>query len=122
MTYKQFEAIAKEFRPDVMVSRHGDFWSGDSKWRLGIVFVGEDGKQSRVYKYGGSYQEVLAKLGIETVTKEQIEIAKAELARCKENHGKPNIFFGGTMDYAKQIEMWQNELKKYEAAVKVWEY
>lgn len=122
MTFKQFEAIVKEYRPDAVVSKHGGYWNGKSDWRLGIYFVDENGNESRVYKYGGTYQQVLSKLGIETVTKEQIEVAKMELERCKEQHGKPDMFFGNTVDMTGQIKFWEEELAKAETAVKVWEY
>lgn len=121
MTYKQFEAIAKAYRPDVRVSRHGTFCEGRSKWTLGIVFIGKDGKESRVYDYAGTYQEVLEKLGIETVTKEQIKTAEEMLAEFKAEHGKKGLL-GNTINNEYFIKQYEDKLRRYERAVKVWEF
>ena len=58
MTFKCFEAIVKHCRPEITVSKHGEFCYGDSKYTLGVTF----GKNSKVYSYSGSYADVLCKL------------------------------------------------------------
>lgn len=120
MTFKQFEAIAKKYRPDAVVSKHGEFWRNhETVTRLGIYFIDADGNPSKVYDYAGTYQEVLRKLGIETVTKEQIEIAETMLAKLKAEHGKTDPFFGLTIDNSESIKEYETKLKQYESAVKI---
>lgn len=121
MTFKQFEAIAKEYRPDAIVSRHGEFYDERGVYKLGVRFVKEDGEETRVYMYVGTYAEVLQKLGVDTVTREQLERVEKTLEQLKAEHGTAD-FFGGTIDNADRIAEYENKLERYARAVRVWEY
>lgn len=46
MTYQKFKAIAEKYRPDIKVSQHGDYYTGKSRYTLGIIFY-RDGKESK---------------------------------------------------------------------------
>lgn len=122
MTFEKFKRIAEQFRPDVRVSRHGDFCNGKSKWTLGIVFI-RNGRESRVYNYSGSYADILNRLDIPVITKSDVKTTLAELERCKRNHGTKDIFFGGTMDYSEEIKRLEENLEWYNSdeVVREWE-
>lgn len=127
MNFKQFEKIAKIYRPDVIISQHGDYCTNKSKNTLGIVYIKKDGTQSRVYNYAGSYLSILNKIGINAIDKDVIINRQKELEFYKENHNKPSLFWDDDFvpDYSEQIEQLTNLLdemlnsKKY---IRIWEY
>ena len=123
MTFERFREIAAKYRPDVIVSRHGEYFNGRSGWRLGIVFVDENGNESRVYTFGGSYGEVLNKLGIPVISKSDYETVKATLEGFKEQNGEINIFTGEPLDYSEYIAEYEAKLREYDSGkyVKDWE-
>lgn len=129
MTFKTFEKIAAAHRPDVRVSKHGDYCNNASKNTLGIVFVKADGSESRVYDYHGTYAEILNKLKIHVVTKSDIASLEYQLAYYEKKHGKKNIFvFDGENeinDFSKEISDIKDRLNylltSYDV-VREWEY
>lgn len=129
MTFKTFEKIATAHRPDVRVSKHGDYCNNKSKNTLGIVFVKADGSESRVYDYHGTYAEILNKLKIQVVTKSDIASLEAELAYYEKKHGKKKVFvFDGESeinDFSKEISDTKARLDYFLTSndvVREWEY
>lgn len=129
MTFKTFEKIATVHRPDVRVSKHGDYCNNKSKNTLGIVFIKADGSESRVYDYHGTYAEILNKLKIQVVTKSDIASIEAQLAYYEKKHGKKKIFvFDGENeinDFTKEIADTKAQLQYYltsDKVVREWEY
>ena len=128
MTFKTFEKIAAANRPDVRVSKHGDYCNNASKNTLGIVFVKADGSESRVYDYHGTYAEILNKLKIQVVTKSDIASLEAELKTYEELDGQESIFAfddDEVLDYSKEIADIKDRLNylltSYDV-VREWEY
>lgn len=129
MTFETFEKIASTHRPDIIVSKHGDYCNNRSKNTLGIIFIKPDGKQSRVYDYHGTYAEILNKLKIQVVTKSDIASIEAQLAYYEKKHGKKKIFvFDGESeinDFTKEIADTKARLQYYltsSEVVREWEY
>lgn len=129
MTFKTFEKIATTYCPDVRVSKHGDYCNNKSKNTLGIVFVKADGSESRVYDYHGTYAEILNKLNIQVVTKNDIASIEAQLAYYEKKHGKKKIFvFDGENeinDFTEEIADIKdrlNYLLTSNDVVREWEY
>lgn len=130
MTFKTFEKIAAIHRPDVRVSRHGDYCNNRSKNTLGIVFIKPDGSESRVYDYHGTYAEILNKLNIKVVTVSDIASLKAELVYYEKKHGKKKTFAFGfeedtVYDFSKEIADLEARIKYFETSddvVREWEY
>lgn len=126
MTFKIFEKIAIAYRPDVRVSKHGDYCNNRSKNTLGIVFVKADGSESRVYDYHGTYAEILSKLNIKIVTKSDIASIEAELKIYEDLDGQESIFDDDeALDYSKEIADTKARLQYYltsDEVVREWEY
>ena len=124
MTFNTFKKIAAAYRPDVIVSKHGDFRPGNSTYTLGIVFI-KDGKESKVYDYSGTYQAVLQKLGIPIVVMADVKTVEDSLKRHKELNGKPSLFSSGKpVDYTRQIQEEEEKLAYYysDKVVRDWEW
>lgn len=124
MTFKTFEKIAAMHRPDVIVSAHGDYCNNKSKNTLGIIFV-KDGKQSKVYKYSGTYAEILNRLNIAIVTDTDLATLENQLKDYQDRHGKKNIFTGKAADYSKEIAEIEQKISYYRTSkdvVREWEY
>jgi hypothetical protein len=127
MTFKTFKKIASKYRPDVRVSRHGDYCNNRSKNTLGIVFVKADGSESRVYDYHGTYAEILNKLNIKVVTVSDIASLKAEIVCYKNLNGQESIFDDDdtVSDFSKEIADLEARVKYFETSddvVREWEY
>lgn len=124
MTFKTFEKIAAMHRPDVIVSAHGDYCNNKSKNTLGIIFV-KDGKQSKVYKYSGTYAEILNRLNIAIITNTDLATLENQLKDYQDRHGKKNIFTGKAADYSREIAETEQKISYYLTSsdvVREWEY
>ena len=105
MTYKCFEAIVKHCRPEITVSKHGEFCYGDSKYTLGVTF----GKNSKVYSYSGTYAEVLGKLKCYDYSfKEYREFYENKIAELKDELEHPKK----QLRLFKDDEYYNNQIKK----------
>lgn len=127
MTFETFEKIASTHRPDIIVSKHGDYCNNRSKNTLGIIFIKPDGKQSRVYDYHGTYAEILNKLKIRVVTKSDIASIEAELKTYEDLNSQESIFAfdDEVLDYSKEIADTKARLQYYltsSEVVREWEY
>ena len=126
MTFKQFEAIAKKYRPDVTVYGHGTFTANNDKNKSGIVFNAGTQKESRVYTYSGTYTEILSKLGIENIIQDMGEIVtiEKELETFRAKNGKPGLFAKKVMDYTKEIASLENKLAEIygDKYIRAWEF
>lgn len=105
MTFKQFEQIVRERRPDVEVFQHGNF---TNKTTLSVAVIFNGGK-SKTYLYHGSYVDVLNRLGIKAVTKAGVQTLQNALQRCKELNGT-KAFFGRVQDFTEEIAYYEEEL------------
>ncbi len=126
MTFETFEKIASIHRPDIIVSKHGDYCNNRSKNTLGIIFIKPDGKQSRVYNYHGTYTEILNKLNIQVITKSDVASLEAELKTYEYINGQESIFDDGMVfDYTKEIADTKDRLNYFltsDDIVREWEY
>lgn len=122
MTFQKFKSIAETFRPDVIVSKHGDYDNGKSKYTLGIIFV-KNGRKSKVYSYSGTYADVLRRLNIPVVTKSDYMTTMSQLEYYKESHGTICPFFGIVNDFSEQIKEYEEKIKYFNSdkVVRDWE-
>ena len=111
MTFRQFEATVNHFRKDVIVSQHGDYCSNKSKNTLGIIFI-KDGKQSKVYSFSGTYEEVLSNLNItEYYTEQDIVYYQKEIERLTKENGEKSLFKKEIIDNTEKIKQLKQELQ-----------
>lgn len=110
MTFAKFEELVKEKHPNATLFRHGEF-SGN-KINVSIIFNGEHGK---VYKYNGSYCEVLNRLGVKAVYKHDYNALVSALEGAKNRNGTQDIFFGGVIDCSREIEEYSHRLNDINA-------
>ena len=111
MTFETFARIAAEHRPDAVVHAHKAFGGVPD---VAIYFRREDGSETKVYHYRGSYADILCRLGIKVATKADILSAELELRRARERHGKPGLFTKGKpMDASAEIARLEAEIAAY---------
>ena len=113
MTFTEFKAIVKSKYPQAEVFKHGDFVG--NKINVAVVFT----PQSKVYKYNGTYCEVLNKLGFKAIYKHNLEAVKNALAKAKAEHGTKDEFFGLEIDNIEEIARLEADLKECESYVVV---
>lgn len=110
MTFKRFEEIFLSKNPGGMVVAHGQFGGTERNNKTTVVF--RDG--GKTYSYYGAYEDVLCKMGINTISKERLESLQKQLARLQEENGKEeeNLFFD---DDEPWIIDWSREIAELEA-------
>lgn len=108
MTFKEFEAIVKEHRPEITVFSHGEF-SGN---KINVAVIFNPSGHGKVYKYNGSYCYVLNKLGIKAIYSEDLWNLEMALKRAIESHGTPNIFSNETIDNTEEIARLEKEIEE----------
>lgn len=128
MTFAKFAAIVATYRPDVEVTRHNGFQEQSG---VGVVFKnGSTDRRTdkhtnrRIYRYKGSYSDILNRLGIKVVTREDYESVRWSLRRAREMHGKANIFSGKPQDRSREIAEYEELLRRFESDeyVREWEF
>ena len=124
MTFAKFAAIAAAYRPDVEVTRHNGFQEQSG---VGVVFRqfnGSSGGGNRIYRYKGSYSDILNRLGIKVVTWEEYESVRFSLQHAREQHGKVNIFSGKPQDRSREIAEYEELLRRFQSDeyVREWEF
>ena len=113
MTFTEFEVIVKNKYPQAEVFKHGEFVG--NKINVAVIFT----PQSKVYKYNGTYCEVLNKLGFKAIYKHNLEAVKNALAKAKAEHGTQDEFFGLEIDNTEDITRLEADLKEYESYIVV---
>lgn len=113
MTFKTFEGIVKEHRPEIQVFQHGDFrGSRKSAINVAVMFHPPHGK---VYNYTGSYCYVLNRLGIKAIYRSELTTLQEYLKRLKDEHGKVSAFWGDIIvDNSEEIKRREEELARLE--------
>ena len=108
MTFKEFQGIVKRFRPELEVSRHGEY-GYNGKYTLGVIYP-----NGKIYNYSGSYCSVLQKLNIPVVYKKELESLKSYLAELETENGTEDIYFGGIIDNSEAIAQYKAKIKEFE--------
>ena len=108
MTFTEFEAIVKNKYPQAKVFKHGEFVG--NKINVVVIFT----PQSKVYKYNGTYCEVLNKLGFKAIYKHNLEAVKNALAKAKAGHGIQDEFFGLKIDNTEEIQRYEEIIAQIE--------
>ena len=136
MTYKVFAAIAAAYRPDVEVTRHKGF---QEQYGVGVVFRHSNSRtecstagsndhhserENRIYRYKGSYSDILNRLGIKVVTREDYDSTRWLLRQAREQHGKISLFSGKPQDRSREIAGYEELLRRFESDeyVREWEF
>lgn len=104
MKFKRFEELFHMKYPNGTVHQHGTFGGTEKSMKVAIEFT----PYSKVKTFYGSYQDVLKKIGIDVVYKEDIDRAKAKLERLKDEDGQVS-FFDEVIDNSELIA----EVEKY---------
>lgn len=120
MTFKRFEEIVKAYRPEVTVHKHNTYAEEKSNFCVFVVFNEGTPNESRVYKYNGSYIDVLNKLHINTVEQKYVDSVKRRLAELEAEHGtEVEDLFGDTYiaDNTDDINRYRKMLDEYESYV-----
>ena len=111
MTYKEFKAIVAAEKPDLTVSQKSKTQDG------GVMVTFKPG--GKAYIYTGSYQQILNKLGIDKMGKNEKAEAllnlQNQLDYYKQHNGKKSIFTGKMADYAAEIADTERKIKALEA-------
>ncbi len=84
MTFKRFEEIFLSKNPGGMVVAHGQFGGTERNNKTTVVFR----NGGKAYSYYGAYEDVLCKMGINTISKERLESLQKQLARLQEENGR----------------------------------
>ena len=136
MTFAKFAAIVATYRPDVEVTRHNGFQEQSG---VGVVFRHSNSRtecstaessdhhserENRIYRYKGSYSDILNRLGIKVVTREDYESTRWLLRQAREQHGKINFFSGKPQDRSREIAEYEELLRRFESDeyVREWEF
>ena len=116
MTFKTFESIVKEHRPEIQVFQHGDV----AGTNVAVIFNPLHGK---VYNYTGSYCYVLNRLGIKAIYRSEFTTLQENLKRLKDEHGKVSAFWGDIIvDNSEEIKRREEELERIEREFIIIEY
>lgn len=107
MTFVEFEKIVKSKHKEAEVFSHGTF--AGNKINVAIIFR----PNGKVYKYNGTYCEVLNRIGIKAIYKHSLENVKNILSLYKNNNGQINIFSKKPMDYTEEIKKYEAMLNDY---------
>lgn len=110
MTFKTFEGIVKEHRPEIEVAPHGQHLGAGNSVSVAVIFNPPYGK---VYNYRGSYCDVLNQLGIKACYRSQLITLKETIKRSKNAHGTRSLF-GYLIDNTKEIQRCEEELARLE--------
>ena len=126
MTFAKFAAIVATYRPDVEVTKHNGFQEQSG---VGVVFKDSHGSTGgstdhRIYRYKGSYSDILNRLGIKVVTREDYESTRWLLRQAREQHGKISLFSGKPQDRSREIAEYEELLRRFESDeyVREWEF
>lgn len=103
MTFESFEKIVVEKYPNIKLFSHSDC-SGNS---INVDVIFDD--NSKVYKYSGSYVEVLNKLKIRACYNHDVKTIKETIERLNRMNGKIG-FFGKPIDNTASIERYEEML------------
>ena len=111
MTFARFQEIFASKYPDGEVWMHDVFEHGQrgKRQKVAVVFK----PNSKVYMYAGAYEDVLYKVGINCISKERLAEAEIHLKDLKKSNGKPDPFFGFTIDNSKEIEALEKQIEQY---------
>lgn len=107
MTFKRFEEIVKGKYPKAEVFSHGEF--AGNKVNVAVIFE----PNTRVYKYNGTYCEVLNKIGIKAIYKHDLENVRGVVEMLKRSNGTKG-FFGDIIDNTEMIAKYEVDIANYE--------
>lgn len=107
MKFVDFENIVKSKYPNAEVFKHGEF-SGN-KINVAIIFDATS-PRAKVYKYNGSYVDVLNKLGFNACYRHDIVSVENTISMLQRTHGTEG-FFGDTIDNTESIAKYRKILE-----------
>ena len=110
MTFKRFEEIFKSRYPDGTVYMHDEFSHGASGTRQKIAVIFAPG--GKVYMYRGAYEDVLCRIGINTISKERLAELEIHVRDLRDRNGKPDMFFGGIHDCSDELRRAESRLEE----------
>ena len=105
MTFKQFETLLLSKKPAASVSSH-DTCHGPNYRRVSIAF--EPG--GKLYSYTGSYGAILARFGIQTIEKNDVDFLRKRLGWYE----SPVDLGFGIFDNSKDIKEIESTLRDIE--------
>jgi len=101
MTFRRFEEIFKTKYPDGNVWMHDDYMNHPGNRQKVAVEFAPHGK---VYLYRGAYEDILCRIGINTISKARLTELVNRIEYLKRRHGDREEFFGtGYFDNMRDI-------------------
>ena len=97
MRFEDFEKVVLTKHPEATVFKHGEY--AGNKINVAVIFS----PTSKVYKYNGTYVEVLNKLGIKACYKHDIKQVEDVIDRLRRTNGEED-WFGNVRDNTAKIE------------------
>lgn len=98
MTFERFESVVRTRYPEAEVYAHGKM-AGRNAQNVAIAFA----SGGKCYQYSGAYEDVLRKMGFSVISRKRASEYRARLSRMVEENGKEDEFFGGMIDWTKEI-------------------
>lgn len=107
MTFKKFEELFATKYPMGEVFAHGTFSGTEDSGKTTVCFA----KGGKAYKYYGSYEVILEKIGIDYVSEKKVAWYKEQIARLESMNGEDSGFDDEEpMDFTEEIERLKKEL------------
>ena len=111
MTFEKYQEAFKAKYPNGRTWMHNDMCRDQSgyKGKVAVEFV----PGGKLYFYTGAYEDVLNKIGVNSISKERYSTLTDRLARYLEMNGQEDLF-GCVIDLSREIAETQAELKRIE--------
>ena len=106
MKFVDFENIVKSKYPNAEVFKHGEF--AGSKINVAVIFDATN-PLAKVYKYNGTYVDVLKRLGFKACYRHDVNSVEKTIEMLKRTNGKEG-FFGDIIDNTENILKYQKIL------------
>lgn len=105
MTFEQFKQAIADNKPDITVTKHGNYIHGNGINNNSTAIMVVFGNSKKGYNYSGSYSQILWQLGIECATSQDIAMCKSEIARYTKLHEESKLKKGlfGRIDWTKKL-------------------
>lgn len=110
MTFAKFQKIFADKYPEGRVWMHNEVCRDQSHYKQKVAVEFQPG--GKLYFYAGAYEDVLCKVGINCISKERFAELEQRLEQWKRWNGTDD-FFGGVMDYTKDIQKLTDEIENY---------
>jgi len=110
MTFDMFNNLLKSKYPDAIALSHGELSGTEFNKKVALSFT----KNGKVYTYYGAYEDILCKIGINTISQSRFNSTIETLKELEKTHGTEDLFFGFTIDNSDEIKKYRTIIKEYQ--------